>query len=197
MLSIKHLSLSCPKRLCTPEILPCLPNFGNLPETLSTLWVFKSAGTQLRSMGTERERRYSIYVVLLDPYIGTLPQMRRRNPKRDPPKPFVYVGLTSLPMDRRFDFRRATPEHECRLHKFGVRLMPELHDSLHPMTCKQALQTAKNLADDLRAKRFGVANGVCTEAQSYKSILTHPKGLRDKLSGLRSPRPQRQSISSR
>jgi hypothetical protein len=44
--------------------------------------------------------------------------------------------------------------------------MPELYDSLHPMmTCEQALQTAKKLADDLRAKGFGVANGVCSEAQ--------------------------------
>jgi hypothetical protein len=92
--------------------------------------------------------------------------MRGRNPKRDPLKPYVYFGLTSLPVDRRFDFRRATSEHEWRLHKFGVRLMPELYDSLHPMmTCEQALQTAKKLADDLRAKGFGVANGVCSEAQ--------------------------------
>lgn len=126
-------------------------------------------------MRAERELRYSVYVVLLDAYVGTLPQMRRRNPKRDPSKPFVYVGLTSLPVNRRFDFRRATPEHEWRLHKFGVRLMSELYDSFHPMTCKRALQTAKKLADDLRAKGFGVANGACTEAQSYKSILTQPK----------------------
>jgi hypothetical protein len=126
-------------------------------------------------MGTERELRYSVYVVLLDGYVGTLPQMRRRNPKRDPSKPFVYVGLTSLTVDRRFDFRRATSEAEWRLHKFGLRLMPELYDSFHSMTCNRALQTAKKLADDLRAKGFGVANGVCTEAQSYKSILTQPK----------------------
>jgi hypothetical protein len=93
----------------------------------------------------------------------------RAEPKRDPSKPYVYFGLTSLPVDRRFDFRRATPEHEWRLHKFGVRLMPELYDSLYPMmTCEQALQTPKKLADDLRAKGFGVANGVCSEAQSYK-----------------------------
>ena len=116
-------------------------------------------------MGTERELCYSIYVVLLEDYIGTLPQMRRRNPKRDLSKPCVYVGLTSLSVDRRFDFRQATPKHEWRLHKFGVRLMPELYDSLHPMTRKEALQVAKNLADDLRAKGFSVANGVCTEAQ--------------------------------
>jgi len=122
-------------------------------------------------MGTEQKLRYSVYVVLLDQYVGTLPQMRRRNPKRGPSKPVVYVGLTPLPVNRRFDFRRAAPEHEWRLHKFGVRLMPELYDSLRPMTCKRALQIAKKLADDLRAKGFCVANGVCTEAQSYKSIL--------------------------
>jgi hypothetical protein len=122
-------------------------------------------------MGTVWELRYSVYVVLLDEYVGTLPQMRRRNPKRDPSKPFVYVGLTSLPVNRRFDFHGAIPEHEWRLHKFGVRLMPELYDSLRPMTCKRALQTAKKLAEDLRAKGFGVANGVCDGSQFYKSIL--------------------------
>jgi len=61
------------------------------------------------------------------------------------------------------------------VHKFGIRLMPELYDSLHPMTCKKALHTAKKLADDLRARGFGVANGMCTEAQTYKSVLTHQK----------------------
>jgi hypothetical protein len=123
------------------------------------------------AMGTVRELRYSVYVVLLDEYVGTLPQMRRRNPKRDPSKPFVYIGLTSLPVDRRFDFHGAIPEHEWRLHKFGVRLMPELYDSLRPMTCKRALQASKKLAEDLRAKGFGVANGVCDGSQFYKSIL--------------------------
>ena len=97
--------------------------------------------------------------------------MRRRNPKRSRSKPVVYVGVTSLPVNRRFDFRRATPEHEWRLHKFGIRLMPELYDSLRPMTCKRALQTAKKLAEELRAKGFGVANGVCDGSQFYKSIL--------------------------
>ena len=126
-------------------------------------------------MRTVDRLRYSVYVVMLDEYVGTLPQMRRRNPKRDPLKPCIYVGLTSLRVDRRFDFRTASPEAEWRVHKFGVRLMPELYDSLRPMACKQALQTAKKLADDVRAKGFGVANGMCTETQSYKAILTQPE----------------------
>jgi hypothetical protein len=134
---------------------------------------------------TVEKLRYSVYVVRLDDYVGTLPQMRRRNPKRGPSKPFVYVGLTPLPVNRRFDFRRATPEHEWRLHKFGIRLMPELYDSLRPMTCKRALQTAKKLAEDLRAKGFGVANGVCDGSQFYKSILAQAQ--RRELQRLSSP----------
>jgi hypothetical protein len=35
-------------------------------------------------MGLVEGLRYSVYVVLLDEYVGTLPQMRQRNPQRDP-----------------------------------------------------------------------------------------------------------------
>ena len=122
-------------------------------------------------MGTLEKLRYSVYVVLLDEYVGTLPQMRLRNPKRDPLKPFVYVGLTPLHVDRRFDYRRATPKTEWRLHQYGVRLMPELYEDLNSMTCERALHTARKLAEDLRAKGFGVANGVCTDSQLYKPRL--------------------------
>ena len=97
--------------------------------------------------------------------------MRLRNPRRDPSKPFVYVGLTPLRVDRRFDYRRATPKTEWRVHQYGVRLMPELCGHLNSMTSERALHTARKLADDLRIKGFGVANGVCTGSQLYQSIL--------------------------
>jgi len=115
--------------------------------------------------------RYSVYVVLLDESVGTLPQIRRRNPRRNPTKPCVYVGLTSLRVGRRFDFRGATPKYEWRVHHFGVRLMSELYKHLNPMTLERALQTARKLADDLRAKGFGVANGIGDGSQTYKSSL--------------------------
>ena len=121
-------------------------------------------------MRTERELCYSVYVVLLDNYVGTLPQMRRRNPKRNLSKPCVYVGLTVGRIDGRFDFRRATIEAEWRVQKFGVRLMPDLYKHLNPMRYEAVLQTARKLAEDLRAKGFGVANGTCDGSQLYKSV---------------------------
>jgi hypothetical protein len=126
-------------------------------------------------MGTVGVLRYSVYVVLLDEYVDTLPQMRRRNPERDSSKPCIYVGLTPLRVGRRFDYRGATPKTEWRVHKFGVRLMPELYEHSNPMTFERALRTARKLAEDLRAKGFGVANGMCTGSQLYKSIVCRPK----------------------
>ena len=117
-----------------------------------------------------RERCYSVYVVLLNESIGRLPQMRLRNPKRDLSKPYVYVGLTPLVVDRRFDFRKATVKAEWRVERFGVRLMPELYKHLNPVRYEAALQRARTLAENLRAKGFGVANGISMGSQSYKVV---------------------------
>jgi hypothetical protein len=43
------------------------------------------------------------------------------------------------------------------------------------MMREKALQTARKLAKDLRVKGFGVANGMCTGSQSYKSSLAHAR----------------------
>jgi len=126
-------------------------------------------------VGTVEKLRYSVYVILLDEYVGTLPQMRRRNARRNPSKPCVYIGLTPLRVGRRFDFRGATLKTEWRVHQYGVRLMPELYENLNPMTHDRALQTARKLADDLRAKGFGVANGICDGSQSYKSSFAQAR----------------------
>ena len=133
-------------------------------------------------MRTVKRLRYSVYVVLLDESVGSLPQMRRRNPKRDPSKPCIYVGLTPLRVGRRFDFRGATPKYEWRVHHFGVGLMPDLYKHLNSMTLERASQTARKLADDLRAKGFGVANGTCTGSQLYTSSLAQARREIHKLS---------------
>jgi hypothetical protein len=39
--------------------------------------------------------------------------------------------------------------------------MPELYKHLNPMTFETALQTAKELAENLRGKGYSVVNGIC------------------------------------
>ena len=121
-------------------------------------------------MATNGEPNYSVYVVLLQERIGRLPSIQLRNPKRDLSKPCVYVGLTRGRIRPRFDYRRATGELEWRVYRYGVRLMPELYESMNPMTYETAFRTAKKLAEDLRAKGFCVVNGISEGTQSYRVV---------------------------
>jgi hypothetical protein len=127
-------------------------------------------------MATNGKLHYSVYVVLLDDYIGTLPSIRLRNPKRDLSKPCVYIGLTPGRVSPQFDYRSATGEREWRVYQFGVRLMPELSEHLNGTTFETTRQTAKELAEDLRAKGYCVVNGICAEAQLYRSVGPQQKG---------------------
>jgi hypothetical protein len=72
--------------------------------------------------------------------------------------------------------------------------MPEFYEDLNPMTPERALQAARKLADELRVKGFGVANGVCDGSQSYKTNLAHAR--RRKLQTLSSP-PMRSNFNYR
>jgi hypothetical protein len=43
------------------------------------------------------ELHHNVYVVLLSPAAGKLRKVQAENPKRDPKKPCVYVGMTDRP----------------------------------------------------------------------------------------------------
>ena len=93
-------------------------------------------------MSTERKFLCNVYVVLLNPEVVNTPQIKRRNPKRDPLKPCVYVGLTGLRVDRYFDYRgvKATAD-TWPPRKYGIRLMPELYEHLNPMPFEKAVHS--------------------------------------------------------
>jgi hypothetical protein len=122
-------------------------------------------------MPTERKFLYSVYVVLLDPEVLNIPQVRRRNPKRDPLKPCVYVGLSGLRVDRCFDFHKVDAIADTwPARKYGIRLMPELYEHLHPMPYEEAVHMAEKLAADLRAEGYAVSNGIAQRTQRYRGV---------------------------
>jgi predicted GIY-YIG superfamily endonuclease len=83
----------------------------------------------------------------------------RRNPERDFSKPAVYVGLTGLPVDHRFENHKNGYKSARLVRKYGVRLLPELYEHLNPMPYEHAVQMEKDLADDLRVQGYTVAGG--------------------------------------
>ena len=46
--------------------------------------------------GLQPELHHNVYVVLLDPAVGKIRKVRAENPKCDPKKPCVYVGMTAF-----------------------------------------------------------------------------------------------------
>jgi hypothetical protein len=102
---------------------------------------------------------HSVYVILLDDKVAKHPSILRLNPKRDPFKPCVYVGMTGIPVDRRFENHKNGYKSAWVVRKYGVRLMPELFEHLNPMPFEAAAQMEEELAEDLRAEGYTVTGG--------------------------------------
>jgi predicted GIY-YIG superfamily endonuclease len=102
---------------------------------------------------------HSVYVILLDPAVLQHRSILRLNPNRDPAKPCVYVGMTGLPVQNRFQNHKTGRKGARVVEKYGIRLMPELYEYLNPMPYEAAAQMEKDLAEDLRAEGYTVAGG--------------------------------------
>jgi hypothetical protein len=85
-------------------------------------------------------------VILLDDKVAKHPSILRLNPKRDPQKPCVYVGMTGISVDHRFENHKNGYKAAWVVRKYGVRLMPELFEHLNPMPFEAAAQMEKELA---------------------------------------------------
>ena len=105
-----------------------------------------------------------MYVILLDPAVfqdrsKRVKALLRSNPNRDPAKPCVYVGMTGLAVQDRFQNQKAGRKAAWVVKNYGIGLMPELYEYLNPMSSKVAAQMETVLAENLRAGGYTVAGG--------------------------------------
>jgi hypothetical protein len=98
-------------------------------------------------------------VILLDDAVPKHRLILRLNPNRDPLKPCVYVGMTGIPVEHRFENHKNGYKSALVVKKYGVRLMPELYEHLNPMPFEAAAQMEQELAEDLRAEGYTVTGG--------------------------------------
>lgn len=113
---------------------------------------------QLRSK-TAPEHHHNVYVVLLDAAAGRLRSVRAANPRRDPTKPCVYVGMTGLSPAERFANHRQGLKAASVVQRYGLRLLPELYAHLNPMPFEAAVRMEQDLAEDLRRAGYTVTGG--------------------------------------
>ena len=100
-----------------------------------------------------------VYVVLLDPRVAEHPSVRRLNPRRDPAKPCLYVGMTGLDPAERFVNHKRGHKAAWTVRKYGVRLLPEMYACFNPMPFAAAAEMELGLAEDLRAEGYTVTGG--------------------------------------
>jgi hypothetical protein len=100
---------------------------------------------------------HSVYVILLEPAVLQHRSILRLNPNRDPAKPCVYVGMTGLAVQDRFQNHKKGQKSAWVAKKYGLRLVPELYEYLNLMPLEAAAPMEKDLAEDLRAQGYPVA----------------------------------------
>ena len=83
-------------------------------------------------------------------------RFKKCNPGYVTGKPCVYVGMTGLDPDVRFDKHKAGIQSNRYVLKFGLRLLPEIYEAYNPMTYNEARDMEVEVAIDLREGGYGV-----------------------------------------
>ena len=100
--------------------------------------------------------KHFVYVVELSKDILYDRRFIKANPDYQPGKPCVYVGMTGLDQDLRFDRNKAGIQSNKYVKDFGLQLLPELYEVHNPMPYEDARYMEVDLAIRLRESGFGV-----------------------------------------
>jgi hypothetical protein len=101
-------------------------------------------------------KHYSVYVIELSRDVLTEKKFLRSNPGYIQGKPCVYVGMTGLDPDIRFDKHKAGIQHNGYVLRYGLQLLPDLYEAYNPMDYKAAVDMEIELGILLRDAGFGV-----------------------------------------
>ena len=107
-------------------------------------------------MSRRNRKHHSVYVIELHPHVLQESKFRKCNPDYQEGKPCVYVGMTGLDPDLRFDKHKAGIQSNAYVLKYGLRLLPDLYEGFNPMDYEAAQRMEVNIGIDLRSAGFGV-----------------------------------------
>ena len=103
-----------------------------------------------------RRHHHHVYVVELASDVWYEPRFRKANPDYVRGKPCVYVGMTGLDPDLRFDRHKAGIQGNRFVERYGLRLLPELYAIYNPMPYAAACEMEVELGIALREAGYGV-----------------------------------------
>jgi hypothetical protein len=111
---------------------------------------------QLRNAIMGRRDHYSVYVIELSKDVLAEKRFVKCNPAYRVGKPCVYVGMTGLDPDLRFDKHKAGIQSNRYVQRFGLRLLPDLYEAYNPMPYALAQDTEIEVGIALREAGYGV-----------------------------------------
>ena len=95
-------------------------------------------------------------MVELDDRVWNVARFRRANPDYRLGMPFVYVGMTGLDPDVRFDKHKAGLQANRFVTDHGLHLLPAIYERYNPMHYDEARSMEVELGIRLRALGYGV-----------------------------------------
>ena len=105
---------------------------------------------------TIARHHHHVYVVELSDRVWNEPGFRSANPGYRHAKPCVYVGMTGLDPDLRFDRHKAGIQANRYVKDYGVKLVPALYAVFNPMPYEAAREMEVELAIGLREEGYAV-----------------------------------------
>jgi hypothetical protein len=100
--------------------------------------------------------QHHVYVVELSDRVWYGSSFHKANPDWKLGKPFVYVGMTGLDPDLRFERSQDRHSGQSILREYGLRLLPNLYEVNNPMPYEGAREMEVELAIGLREAGYGV-----------------------------------------
>jgi len=132
-----------------------LKSTATVRQPLALAWTPPVPSTRLtETMG--RRNHHNVYVIELSKDVLHERRFKKCNPGYIPGKPCLYVGMTGLDPDVRFDNHKAGIRANNYVQKYGLRLLPELYELYNPMTYNAARDLEVELAIDFREAGYGV-----------------------------------------
>ena len=103
-----------------------------------------------------RGKHYNVYVIELSKDVLYESKFKKRNQDYILGKPCVYVGMTGLDPDVRFDKHKAGIQSNRYVKQYGLHLWPDLYEAYNPMSYDEAVDMEIELGISLREAGFGV-----------------------------------------
>jgi predicted GIY-YIG superfamily endonuclease len=109
--------------------------------------------------GRRRPYHYHVYVIELSKGVLYERKFQKANVHYNPDKPCVYVGMTGLTPEKRFEKHKAGIQANKYVKLYGVRLLADLYRPYNPMPYEGAREMEVELAVALREQGYGVWQG--------------------------------------